>query len=148
MDCPEGHLKDPDDSRKDEPHPVLWGVDDKEYKVGPVEVVSVPEDLEVAPPSDEWERADKHDGENNHQCHTSWIGCARNQTKNVWFCAEDPLGHGPWLGPDGAVASLTHPGASVCIGTFIFLSWERVVWTYGSFVVFLLSKSAPAYIAA
>ena len=58
MDCPEGHLKDPDDSRKDEPHPVLWGVDDKEYKVGPVEVVSVPEDLEVAPPSDEWERAD------------------------------------------------------------------------------------------
>ena len=87
MDCPEGHLKDPDDSREDEPHPVLWGVADKEYKVGLVEVVSVPEDLEVAPPSDERERADKHDGENNPQCHTSWIGCARNQTKNVRFCA-------------------------------------------------------------
>ena len=49
MDCPEGHLKDPDDSREDEPHPVLWGAADKEYKVGLVEVVSVPEDLEVVP---------------------------------------------------------------------------------------------------
>ena len=39
MDCPVGHLEDPNDTRKDELHPVLRGVDDKEYKVGPVEVV-------------------------------------------------------------------------------------------------------------
>ena len=86
MDCPVGHLEDPNDTRKDEPHPVLRGVDDKEYKVGPVEVVSVPEVLKVAPPSAEWERADKHDGKNNHHCRTSWICCARIQSKNVWLC--------------------------------------------------------------
>ena len=33
----------------------------------------------------------------------------------MFGCADEPLGRGAWLGPDGAVASLTHPGASVCI---------------------------------
>ena len=77
--------------RTNKPFPEFRGVHEQKGKVQEVEHVGHIEDLEVAATSHIGQRTDKHDGQDDNQRNTSWIGNTMGHTENSRHCSQHPV---------------------------------------------------------
>ena len=108
---PVGDLNHPDETNDTDPLPELRSVEEQAKEVAKVQHVGVVEGLEVSPAPDDWEGADEHDGEDDHESHSWGIRLTTHHAKHVGLHGEDPLGVRPWSGLPRA--GLAHEAAVV-----------------------------------
>ena len=103
------HLNQPDQSRHNDPDPVLWSMEDKEGEEGPVEKVGEVEDVEVSCPTDEGKSADEDGCEDHQKSQTGGVCDTPYKTQSFGAICEHPIGICPRLNPLRLITHLAMP---------------------------------------